>query len=139
MLVSPRLPFAMAEAGQLPRVLAAPHPQFHTPHVAILVSAALMLILTLQGSFISAVTIGVVVRLARYAVTCAALPVLRWRGRSEDAGVLTIPMGVTIATLATAGCLGLIFTGEWREIYMTGLATALGLALFIGFRKWRPR
>jgi amino acid transporter len=140
MLVSPRLPFAMAEAGQAPRILAATHPQFHTPHVAILVSAVLMLVLTLQGSFISAVTIGVVVRLATYAVTCAALPVLRCGARPHsDRGVLRAPMGVTIATLATAGCLGLILTAEWRDIYMTAAASALGLALFFGFRKLKTR
>lgn len=136
MLVSPRLPFAMAEAGQLPRILASTHPQFHTPHVATLVSAVLMLVLTLQGSFISAVTIGVVVRLASYAVTCAALPVLRWGSRpGAEPAVLTIPMGVTIATLATAGCLGLMFTAEWRDIAMTAAASAVGLALFLLFRK----
>src|SRR5262252_1336704 len=40
MLVAPRILFAMAEQGQLPRPLAATHRRFRTPHIAILISAA---------------------------------------------------------------------------------------------------
>ena len=41
-MVGPRLPFAMAERGQLPSVFADLHPRFHTPWVSILVSAVVM-------------------------------------------------------------------------------------------------
>src|SRR5262249_54073709 len=47
-LAGPRILYAMAEQGSLPRLLTATHPRFRTPHVAILVSTGLMLVLTLQ-------------------------------------------------------------------------------------------
>ena len=43
LLAGSRLPFAMAADGALPKRLAATHPRFHTPHVAILVSASVAL------------------------------------------------------------------------------------------------
>jgi amino acid transporter len=36
MLAGPRLLFAMAEQGQLPRTISTTHARYHTPHVAIL-------------------------------------------------------------------------------------------------------
>src|SRR5262249_1564724 len=41
LLTNSRLPYVLARAGQLPRALASLHPRFHTPWVAVLVSAAL--------------------------------------------------------------------------------------------------
>ena len=78
----------MAEQRQLPRVLAATHARFHTPHIAIVASAACMLALTLSGSFLTAVAISTLTRLLAYAATCAALPVLRRRDDARgDSGI----------------------------------------------------
>ena len=77
-LVSSRVLFAMAEQRQLPGFLAAIHRRFHTPHVAILMSALFMLGLTLFSTFVSAVTVSALIRLLTYVAICAALPVLRW-------------------------------------------------------------
>jgi basic amino acid/polyamine antiporter, APA family len=131
-LVGPRLPFAMAEQGQLPRVLAATHPRFRTPHVAIVVSALAMLVFTLQGSFISSLTISTVIRLVTYAATCAALPVLRRRGGVEAAG-FTAPAGVATSIAAIALCGWLISSSGWRDIGLTALAAAVGFVLYLAF------
>src|SRR4029078_3669230 len=53
-----RLPYAMAERRQLPRILSTTHEQYHTPHIAILLTAAIVLTLTLSGSFIYALTLS---------------------------------------------------------------------------------
>jgi len=45
------VPFAMAEQEQLPSFIARVHRRFSTPHVAILISAGLMLLFTLKSSF----------------------------------------------------------------------------------------
>lgn len=79
MLTGPRLLFAMAEQGQLPRWLAATHPRFQTPHVAILITAGLQLGLAVTGTFLYALTLSTIIRLSYFALTCAALPTLRHR------------------------------------------------------------
>ena len=80
-LAQPRVMHAMAERGELPRALAWMHPRFRTPAVAIAVFAALGLALALAGSFAQNVTFAAIVRLVYYALTCAALPLLRRAGR----------------------------------------------------------
>src|SRR5437667_4378635 len=96
LLSGSRVPFAIAEQEQLPSFLARVHQRFFTPHVAIAVTAALMLALTLKSSFVAALTISAIARLVTYAVTCAALPVLRKRGDAPKA-LFRLPGGPIIA------------------------------------------
>lgn len=51
MLAATRLPFAMAENGQLPSILGRIHPRFRTPHISILLTGAVVLPLALTGAF----------------------------------------------------------------------------------------
>jgi amino acid transporter len=133
-MVSPRLPFAMAERGQLPRMFAALHPTFRTPWVSILVSAVVMLVFTLEGSFISSLTISTMIRLVTYGATCAALPVLRRRAYGESGG-FHAPGGTLTAVLAIACCIWLVLppTANWRDVRLTLIAAAIGVVLYFIF------
>jgi amino acid transporter len=137
LLAGSRLPFAMAERGELPRLIAATHPRFRTPYLAILLSAAIMLALTLSGTFIYAVTISAIARLLAYVATCAALPVLRRRSRVSPAA-FKAPAGVVIATAALALAAWLLSNIAWREALDAGVAAAFGLLIYLAYR-WRRR
>ncbi len=89
-LAGSRLPFAMAVDGDLPRVLAATHPTFRTPHWAILLTSAVVLTLALSGTFLMLATISAISRLLSYAATCAALLALR-RRRDAPPALFTVP------------------------------------------------
>jgi basic amino acid/polyamine antiporter, APA family len=128
MLAGPRLLFAMAEQGQLPRVLAATHSRFRTPYVAILVSAVIMLALTLQGTFISALTISTVIRLLAYVATCLALPMLR---RQAGRAPFHAPAGVVVAIAATGLSVWLLSNSTWKDARAVALSAALGLLLLL--------
>lgn len=133
MLATPRLPFAMAEQGQLPRILSTTHRRFHTPYVAILLTAAIMLVLTLSGTFIYAVTISVIIRLIVYASTCAALPILR-RRRDERPTTFTVPAGTVVSVISLVLCVWLLSNSGWREARDTVIAAAAGLILYFAYR-----
>lgn len=75
----PRLTFAMAEQGDLPRPFAAVHSVFRTPYLSIICYALLTFLLATNGSFLKNLTLSVVARLITYGLVCAALPVLRRR------------------------------------------------------------
>jgi len=139
LLAAPRILFAMAERGQLPRVLAATHARFHTPHVAIAISAACMLALTLSGSFLSAVAISTLTRLLAYAATCAALPVLRRRDQHGDSGVATAsfraPGGTLTVVVALAVIAWLLAHGSAREVRDVAIAMAFGFVLLLAGRR----
>src|SRR5581483_11290687 len=98
-LSASRVPFAIAERNQLPSIFARVHKRFFTPHVSIVITTVLMLVLTLKSSFVAALTISTIARLVAYAVTCAALPVLRKRGNAPAAH-FKLRGGTVIATAA---------------------------------------
>ena len=127
MLAAPRLLFGMAEQGQLPPIVSATHRHFHTPHVAIILSAVGMLGLTLSGTFISAVALSTIIRLTTYAVTCAALPVLR---RNSGRAPFAVPAGVTVSMVALVLAVWLFSSSSWPEARQAVVAGAVGLLLY---------
>jgi amino acid transporter len=128
-LVAPRLPFAMAERRELPRLMAATHARFHTPHVAILVTSVLVLALTLSGTFVYAATISVLARLVSYAMTCAALPVLR-RSPTAPPARFAVPGGPAIAVVSLALVAWLVSNSTGRQARDAAIAAAVGLAIY---------
>lgn len=135
-LATPRLLFAMAEQGQLPRILSTTHRHFHTPHVAILLTAAIMLGLSLSGTFIYAVTISVIIRLIVYASMCAALPILRRRIR-ERSTAFRVPAGTAVSILSLVVCAWLLSNSGWREARDTAIAAAVGSILYVAYKPKR--
>jgi amino acid transporter len=142
MLACTRLPFAMAVQGQLPVLLARVHRRFRTPHVSILVSAAAVLLLALPGTFIYALKFTVITRVIVYASTCAALPILRRRGRvavpvrsrGEQPASFEAPAGVLISIGCVMLCLWLLANSGWREARDVAIAVAIGLAIYAATR-----
>lgn len=126
MLAGPRVLFAMAEHGQLPEVLASTHRRYHTPHVAILISAAITLVLTIQGTFISALTISTVIRLVAYIATCISLLVLRRKVDAPSAR-FTAPGGAVVAAASIILSIWLLTNSPWRDAIAVTLAAAIGL------------
>jgi amino acid transporter len=129
-LVGPRLLFAMAEQRQLPAAFGATHPRFRTPWLAILVTSGVQLVLTLQGTFISALTISTVIRLIAYAGTCVALLALRRRADAPPAG-FRVPAGTAVAIAAIGLCLWLVSSSALRDLLFTAAAAVVGLALYL--------
>jgi amino acid transporter len=105
-LAAPRLLFALGEQGDFPRVLAAVHPRYRTPHVAIVVHAILACAFAIAGSFIWNAILSAVARLVTYAIVCSAVPVLR--RQSPDAPRLRLPGGPAIPLFGLAFCVLLV-------------------------------
>jgi len=109
LLGMPRVTFALAKGGDLPKIFAAVGPRFHTPWFSILFFAAAVWGLALAGSFAWNVTLSVVARLFYYGVVCAALIPLRRRqtlGTSRSAG-LRLPGGSVLSVLGVGIALAL--------------------------------
>jgi amino acid transporter len=130
MFATPRLLFAMAENRQLPRSFLMTHPRFHTPIAAILVTALVMLALTLFTTFISALTISAVIRLIAYATTCAALPVLRYNSGMPRPAFLA-PAGPIISATALTLIVWLLANSTWGEASLVSVASVIGFVLYV--------
>lgn len=130
MLAGSRILYAMAARSELPRQLAAIHPRFHTPYVAVIFNSLVIGVLTIYSSFLSALAVATVTRLLIYATTCVALPVFRRRTDIHEAG-FRLPFGLLIPLLSLGLIVWLLtnvdFTKEGLPIIV---ATVAGFVLF---------
>jgi basic amino acid/polyamine antiporter, APA family len=97
-----------------------------------------MLILTLKSSFVAALTISAIARLVTYAVTCAALPVLRRREGISPA-LFKVRGGPIIAVAALILAVWLLANSTLREAYQAGIAALVGLVIYFAYRTFRTR
>jgi amino acid transporter len=137
-LSASRVPFAIAEQKQLPSLFARVHPRFFTPHISIIVTTLLMLVLTLKSSFVAALTISTIARLIAYAVTCAALPVLR---RKDDAprAHFNLRGGVVIAIAALILSAWLLMNSTLYEAIAATIAAVVGILIYLCYRLYSSR
>ncbi len=138
-LAASRIPFAMAEQRELPSAFASTHRTFKTPTLAIVVTTAIILVLTIQSSFITALTISTITRLIVYATTCAALPVFRFRPDAPEAA-FTVPGGIAVAALALGLIVWLLSNVDYnKEGLVILIAIGAGLVIFGANRMFRKR
>ena len=131
-----RIPFAMAEAKQLPRALANLHPEYRTPVLSIMVSCGLVLLLTLTRGHIYLLTISTISRLFVFAVTIAALPVFRRRPTMPPA-LFALPGGLTIPLVALALIVWLLSGTSLNETRDVVIATVAGGLVYLATTRLR--
>jgi basic amino acid/polyamine antiporter, APA family len=126
-LMTPRIVFAMAERGELPRLFSHVHPRFRTPDVAILVNSAIALAFGLAGGFTGLAALAAIPRLVMYASVCAALVVLR---RSEGPAPFHLPGGSVIAAIGAGFSVWMLTTRSFGQAWPLILLVAAGLMLW---------
>lgn len=133
LLAGSRLPFAMAERRELPAFIGSVHRRFHTPHISIVITGAVMLAMTLSGTFVYAATISAIARLLTYAASCAALPVLRRKERELPA-LFHAPFGFALAIIALALTGWLLANSTLQQARDASIAAAIGLIVYFLYR-----
>ena len=127
-----RIMYAMGTSKEVPSALSATHPRFRTPYVSIILNGAIVLLLTIWASFLTAVAIATITRLLVYATTCLSLIVFRRRSDMPPAPFLA-PFGILAAVLSLALIGWLLtnvdFSKEGLPIVIAGVA---GLLIYLG-------
>jgi len=130
-LVGSRLPFAIAEQGELPAFLAKANERFKTPHISIIVTSIAVLVFTIQSSFVTALTIATITRLLVYATTCGALPVFRRRSDMPTAA-FKAPFGIAAALVSLALIVWLLTNVDYHKEGLAVIITAgIGILMYI--------
>jgi len=135
LLGMPRVTFALAEAGDLPRAFGAVSRRFHTPWFSILFFATAVWGLALTGSFAWNVTLSVLARLFYYGVVCAALIALRRRQadprEAASAGLrprgFRLPLGPVWSVLGVLICLALATQADLSKSVILAVTVAAAL------------
>jgi amino acid transporter len=131
MLCSPRSLYALAEAGQLPHKLAAVHPRFGTPVVALVVYSSLCFLTAISGSFRQLAIVSSSGTLLLYLICCIGLLRLRKRKIALGGAPFHAPGGLLVPLLASAIMIAMLATLDLKE-----LAAAAGLVLVSGVAYW---
>jgi len=98
-----------------------------------------MLFLTIQSSFISALTIATITRLIVYATTCAALPVYRKRKDAPEAKFIA-PFGIVAAVLSLILIVWLLTNVDFKkEGLALTFAAATGLIVYAVYQFYLKR
>jgi amino acid transporter len=135
-LAMPRALFAFARDGFLPRQMAAIHPAFRTPWLAIVVQSAVVCALAVVNEFEALAVLANLSALLLYAICAIAAWELRRRGiRNEGTTPFNLPLGPTVHILTCviiAWMLTSITAAEWRAV---GLVLVVATVLFFFRRK----
>jgi basic amino acid/polyamine antiporter, APA family len=121
-LAVPRMLFAFARDGFLPGAVAAVHPRFRTPHLAIVIQAGLVALLAATGSFERLALIANGSVLLVYAACCVATFDLRRRDVRAGGVPFKVPAGGVVpwlALLVIAALLAKLQLSEWAAVLAT--------------------
>jgi APA family basic amino acid/polyamine antiporter len=123
-LSAPRMFNALGEDGLLPRWLGKVHPEYRTPHVAIVFYVAFCGVLAVTGTFRQLAIFASAGTLLVYAISVLGLLRLRKMGVQGDAEPFRAPGGVLLPIVSTIIIAGLLWSLRWQE-----QVAAFGLAL----------
>ena len=127
MLAAPRVFFAMAEDGLLFRRVAAVHPRYHTPYVAILLAGALGVVFVLTRTFEQLADTFVLSIWPFYALGIAGLYRLR-RTRPDLPRPYRVPGYPVLPAVFIAGVVYLVASALVSDPLWTGVTFAILLA-----------
>jgi amino acid transporter len=132
MLATPRTLFALARDGVLPAAVARVHPRFHTPHIAVMLHAALTAVIGISSTFERLAVVSNVVVLSLNLLCCAAAwRLLKRPARPGQPGGLLFPGARLVIGAAALGLLWVLSHATWLEF--TWLGGVLGVATALYF------
>lgn len=132
-LSGPRNLFALAEQGDLPKFFGRVHPSYRTPVNAILLTAGIVLVLAISGTFARLALASAISRLVVYVFTCAATLRLR---QARFLGVVNpptfvVPFGPAVPTAAIAIALAILAGARTEQLIAGGIALGAGAILYL--------
>ena len=137
-LAAPRVTFAAARDGSLPKVLARVHPKYNTPYVSIIFFATVICIIALSGTFRPLAVLASGSILLIYAGGSLAVSRLRHRDGAPADGEFKLPGGPAIPILSCLFVGGLLSQIQIDEAL--GLGFLVGVSMLIyGIRSYVRR
>lgn len=140
MLAVPRALYAFGRDGFLPSAVAAIHPRFHTPHIAIAAQALIVAAIATTGSFETLAVIANGSVLLVYAGCCLAVLRLRRLGIEQSGTPFRVPFAAVIPVLAflvVAWLLTSLSLGEWKWLIGILVVSAIVFTLTTPSRRAR--
>jgi amino acid transporter len=136
-LGTPRVLFALARDGLLPRMLGRVHPRSRAPHVAIFTYAAISIGLALSGTFAELAVLSTLAVMPLYIAGSIAAWSLARRGVAREGEPLGFRWLGAAMVIGTGSMLALIALASRKEILALVAAVALSVATYAFLRQRR--
>jgi amino acid transporter len=136
-LSEPRGLFAMSRDGFLPRVLASVHPQFHTPHKAIVVYGVVVAAIALSGTYETLAVFANLAALMLYFLCAIAAYVLRKRDVRTDGEPYLTPGGPLVPIAACVSIAWLFYETVQPDQFLALIIVLTVVFILYGLRAWR--
>lgn len=132
-LSMPRILFAAARDGLMPKVLAKVHPRFATPHISIIVYAGMGFLMAISGGFKQLAIIASASLLLIYLGVAFATIRLRKKHTTISAQkTFRVPGGNIIPLMAAAGIIWLLSNSSKPEVAGICVFTVVFSAIYLG-------
>lgn len=133
MLIASRVPYALSEEKQFPRLFSHLHPKHRTPVFSLIVFSAISLIASLTGSFIYAVSISVISKVLIFLIVCASLIKLRRKDNAET-NYYKLPYGYFFAVAGIVASIWLLSSSKLTELVDVLITVFIGMILFAAYK-----
>jgi len=129
-ITAPRLVFALARDGLLPKVLSKVHPKYQTPYMAIIAQAVLSSIILLTGSYKLLLELVLPLAIFMYAMVIVSVTILRFT-KPEVPRTFKIPFGKVLPLAVASILVFLVGAIEYTTILTAGMFVLIGIPLYI--------
>ena len=129
MLSGSRLPFALSQEKQLPELFTRINDRYRTPTFSLLAVSAATLAVSLGWTFLSALTISVIIRITVYMIVCISLLGLR-KTRAAQTDYYRVKAGPLLAVTGILVSLWLLSNASAKEIRSALILVALGIVVY---------
>ncbi|HMJ48310.1 MAG TPA: APC family permease [Ferruginibacter sp.] len=131
-----RLPYAFSNEDQFPKIFSRVHPKFYTPTWSLLLMTALAVIVSIAWSFLTALTVAVIIRVTVYLFVCASLIMLR-KKKPEQTGYYKIPYGSVVALAGIVISIWLLSAAKLIELRNAAIFLSIGVIIYLLHRKFK--
>ena len=138
-LAAPRALYAFGRDGFLPKAIAAVHPRFHTPHVAIVIETLIVIALAVTGTFERLAIIANGSILLVYVAACVSVLELRRRNVRAGGTPFRVPAVAVVPLLAIGVIVWMLTSLERREWAGMGVLVLIAVVIFAVTRPARLR
>ena len=138
MISIPRLPYAMARDGDLPKWFARLNTNHRTPANAIVFTGVVVVVLSAFGSFLWLAAMSSLVRVLIYMGCIAGMPRLRARAAEADLPGFRLKGGWAIPIFALLACGLLLVQLSLQSLLATAATVAVGSVIYWIMRRQAP-
>lgn len=131
LLAGSRLPFALSEEGQFPKIFSRTHPSTGVPLISLVLYTSISVLISVNGSFIYALSINVLSKILCYLLVSMALITFRKKNRNIP---YKLKYGKLLAILGFILGLFLLYASDYSDFKDFLIFMSIGLILYFIFR-----